>query len=252
MEALIKKIETYWDQRSSGYCQVNLDELNSFKRDAWMELISEYYPVVSGEKLRVLDVGTGPGFFALLMADCGHEVTAIDYTEAMLEKAAINANRYNHQILFKKMDAHSLDFEDNIFDLIITRNLTWNLERPDKVYQEFYRVLAKGGRLLNFDANWYLHLHDPEKREGYERDRLNTRKNNMEDHYTCTDTKAMEQIAMNLPLSREHRPEWDTKELIDIGFRKIVIELGIGDRVWNETEKVNYSSTPMFMIGAEK
>jgi hypothetical protein len=62
----------------------------------------------------------------------------------------------------------------------------------------------------------------------------------------------MEDIARNLPLSKERRPEWDTRELLGAGFKKIMIEMKIGDRVWDEVEKVNYRSTPMFMIGAEK
>jgi hypothetical protein len=62
----------------------------------------------------------------------------------------------------------------------------------------------------------------------------------------------MEDIARNLPLSRKHRPEWDVQELLQIGFKKIIIEMEIGKRVWDEAEMVNYGSTPMFMIGAEK
>ena len=50
------------------------------------------------------------------------------------------------------MDAQKLDFEDNTFDVVISRNLTWNLEHPDVAYREWVRVLKVGGRLLNFDA----------------------------------------------------------------------------------------------------
>ncbi|HBW35219.1 class I SAM-dependent methyltransferase [Desulfosporosinus sp. BICA1-9] len=252
MEELLEKVEQYWDKRSDGYCQINLEELDSYKRDAWTDLINEYAPKVSGRKLKVLDIGTGPGFFAILMASCGYEVSAVDYTEAMLKKAKNNASNYKNSITFRRMDAHKLDFEDNTFDLIVTRNLTWNLEKPDQAYREWYRVLARGGKLLNFDANWYLYLHDAQKRKEYEQDRLNSKVRGMKDHYTSTNTKVMEEIARNLPLSKEHRPEWDTKELLTIGFKKIMLEVEIGNRVWDEEEKVNYGSTPMFMIGAEK
>lgn len=121
---------------------------------------------------------------ALIMAGAGHEVTAIDCTRAMLEKAEKNAEKYNRTICF---------------DLVLTRNLIWNLEQPEMAYQEFFRILSPGGRVLNFDANWYLHLHDPVKRQAYEKDRLNAKKHNCLDHYTCTDTKTMECIAGDLP-----------------------------------------------------
>lgn len=252
MGDILERIENYWHKRSDGYSQVNFEELNSLKKNAWIDLIHEYAPKALGRKIKVLDIGTGPGFFAIIMATCGYEVTAIDYTEEMLEKAKNNSGEYINSINFRKMDAHHLDFEDNTFDLIITRNLTWNLERPEVAYQDWYRVLTNGGRLLNFDSNWYLHVHDSRKRKEYEQDRLNAQKRNFEDHYTYTDIEEMEDIARKLPLSRIHRPEWDTGELLAIGFKKIMIEMDIGNRVWDEVEKVNYGSTPMFMIGAEK
>jgi SAM-dependent methyltransferase len=252
MENLLEKIENYWDRRSDEYFQEKLEELNSFKRKAWTDLINEYVPKVPERNLKVLDIGTGPGFFAIIMAVCGYEVVAIDYTDAMLQKAKKNASIYKNSINFKRMDAHHLEFEEDTFDLIVTRNLTWNLERPDEAYREWYRVLRYKGRLLNFDANWYLHVHDAQEREKYEQDRLNSRERGFKDHYTIPNTKVMEDLARNLPLSRKHRPEWDVQELLKIGFTKIIIEMEIGKRVWDEAEMVNYSSTPMFLIGAEK
>ena len=62
----------------------------------------------------------------------------------------------------------------------------------------------------------------------------------------------METIAADLPLSRTHRPEWDTGTLARVGFKKIITKLDIKDRVWDRVEKINYASTPMFMICAEK
>mgnify|MGYP000370505004 CR=1 FL=1 len=43
-------------------------------------------------------------------------------------------------------------------------------------YKEWLRVLKKGGKLLNFDANWYGYLYDDKKREAYENDRKNVEK----------------------------------------------------------------------------
>lgn len=252
MEVVLEKVEKYWSKRSDGYCEINLQELNSFKREAWIDLINEYAPKVSGRKLKVLDIGAGPGFFSIIMASCGYKVTAIDYTDAMLEKAKNNAGMYADSIDFKRMDAHNLEFEDNTFDLIITRNLTWDLEKPDEAYRDWYRVLNKGGRLLNFDANWYLYLYDDEKRKGYEQDRLNTSKKGYEDQYICPNSNIMEDIARKLPLSKIYRPEWDMKELINIGFKKVMVDVEIGNRVWDEVEKTNYGSMPMFMVAGEK
>ncbi|OOM74759.1 putative methyltransferase YcgJ [Clostridium puniceum] len=252
MTELLDKVENYWDKRSEGYCQVNLEELNSFKKAEWIDMINEYAPKITGRKMKVLDIGTGPGFLAIIMASCGYDVTAVDYTEAMLQKAKNNAKSLNLGIQFQRMDAHKLNFADDTFDLIITRNLTWNLEKPQEAYKDWYRVLTSGGILLNFDANWYHHLFYPEKRKGYEQDRANAKAKKIKDHYITTNTVAMEEIARSLPLSKIYRPKWDIGVLSEIGFKRIFTQNDIGSRVWNEEEKVNYGSTPMFMIGAEK
>ncbi|MDO4289096.1 MAG: class I SAM-dependent methyltransferase [Eubacterium sp.] len=252
MENILEQVADYWTGRADGYSEVNQEELASYKMDVWKELINSYKPDVIGRKLRVLDIGCGPGFFAITMASCGYEVTAVDYTDAMLHRAKQNAGSYRRAIDFRRMDAHHLDFADDSFDLIVTRNLTWNLERPEEAYREWHRVLAPGGRMLNFDANWYLHLYDAEKRREYEEDRFNSQSMGFNDHYVCTDIEAMEAIARELPLSRTHRPQWDAATLLNMGFKKVMVEQNMGARVWNAEEQVNYASTPMFMIFAEK
>lgn len=74
----------------------------------------------------------------------------------------------------------------------------------------------------------------------------------MDDHYTCTDIDSMEEIARQLPLSKIQRPVWDKMVLDKIGFKNIKIDQNIWTKTWNEEEKLNYGSTPMFMIIGEK
>lgn len=252
MNDFLLENDKYWSDRADGYCKVNIEELNSNKKEEWIKIIKTNIPKVENRKIKVLDIGTGPGFFAVLMSSIGMDVTAIDYTEEMLNKAKINAGKYKDSINFLQMDAHKLKFEDNKFDLIVTRNLTWNLNNPTEAYKEWHRVLAKGGRMINFDANWYNHLFNEEKRKEYEIDRYNVANSNFEDHYTCTDIDAMEEIAIKLPLSKVNRPAWDIEQLNRIGVSKVTVEENIGEMVWSEEEKLNYGSTPMFMIVSEK
>lgn len=146
---LINDIENYWTNRTDEYNKVNISELNGYKKRLWLNTIKINSPIAT-DKIKVLDIGTGPGFFAILSSSLGYDVTSIDYTESMLKKAKINADTYlnNHKIKFIKMDAQNLDFKDETFDLIVSRNLTWNLENPSKAYSEWFRVLKKGGRLI--------------------------------------------------------------------------------------------------------
>lgn len=247
---ILKSITDYWDNRAQGYSESNVAELNSNKSALWLETILSLAPQKSC--LNILDIGTGPGFFAIILAKAGHNVTAIDATTAMLEQAKHNAQQENITIEFMSGDAHQLPFADNQFDLVINRNVTWNLKDPLTAYQDWYRVLAPQGRLIVFDANWYLHLFNDDYRQGYLNDRSNTQKMQVSDHYVNTDTKAMEDIARQLPLSQVIRPQWDAKVLLDIGFNQCYIDTTIGEQLWSEEEKVNYGSTPMFVIMARK
>ena len=269
MDNLLEEIESYWSTRTEGYSEVNEKELKGMQKKAWLEVLEDgFCGKVSMEKecneenpdkkesLKILDIGTGPGFFSMILAEAGYHVTAVDYTPGMLEKAAENAAKFignkKENIEFIRMDAQALEFEDESFDVIVSRNLTWNLPHPEMAYKEWLRVLKTGGKLLNFDANWYGYLYDDEKREAYENDRKNVEKVSLDDHYLCTDIDRMEKIALQVPLSETKRPGWDVKVLEELGVAQIQVNEDIWQQVWSEEEKLNYGSTPMFMIEVKK
>ena len=240
---LLRDIEKYWTNRAEGYSQVNQEELAGENRYHWIRDLEAQIPSGRNEELEILDFGTGPGFFSILLAEKGYHVTAVDYTEAMLEEARKNAGALAGNIQFYRMDAQSLGFLDESFDVIVTRNLTWNLENPIQAYREWKRVLKPGGVLLNYDANWYHHLFDEEKRRAYEEDRQKVSAASLEDHYTCTDIDAR-----RVPLSRAMRPQWDQYVLNELGFSEVAVSMDVWEHVWSEVEKINYGSTPMFRI----
>ena len=187
----------------------------------------------------------------MILAEMGYQVTAVDYTESMLEEAGKNAGIWRDRICFLRMNAEQLEFPENRFDVIVTRNLTWNLPHPEKAYGEWCRVLKPGGLLLNFDANWYRYLYDREAREGYLKDRENILAEGVANETDGTDIPAMEAIAVQAPLSLALRPEWDRKVLERLGM-EMEADPEIWRRVWTREERINNSSTPMFLIRAVK
>ncbi len=62
----------------------------------------------------------------------------------------------------------------------------------------------------------------------------------------------MEEISRRLPMTQRRRPQWDMVALLDLGFRQVSADVSISERVWNEEEKLNYASTPGFLIRAVK
>lgn len=256
MNTLKEEIHAYWTQRAEGYSEYNQQEMADARRSMWknklLSLLEENFPGKNPEELKVLDVGTGPGFFALLLAEAGYQVTAADVTEEMLKEAKKNTGVFAEKITWKLSDAQKLELGDCEFDAVFSRNVTWNLENPGQAYEEWVRVLKPGGLLCNFDAAWYGHLYDEEKRSGYEKDRQRVEEKNLEDYYTGTDIERMEAIARQVPLSRQKRPQWDVEALKNAGLTEVSCDTEVWKQVWTEEEIANNGSTPIFLLSGKK
>ena len=246
---------TYWTRRAPSYSDVNQEELGGSQHSVWSRVIDQriqsHFGNRSRDQIRLLDVGTGPGFFAIILAELGYQVTAVDYTEAMLNQARKNAGPLASIIDFRRMDAEQLTFPDGAFDVIVSRNLTWNLPSPAKAYSQWTRVLKENGLLLNFDANWYRYLFNAQANALHLEDRKNVRENNAADDTAGTDVDAMEAIARQAPLSARRRPAWDIHVLHGLGM-SVFADPEIWKQVWTQNERINNASTPMFLVHAVK
>lgn len=211
MSQTLEQIRQYWNSRAEGYTLSNREELEDEHRIfLWEQQIRR---ALNGRICRhVLDVGCGPGFFSVLLARLGYEVTAVDYTENMLAEARKNAVHYGVDIDFRRMDAQKLDFEDGIFDLVISRNVLWNLEQPEQAYREWIRVLKPNGTVMSFDGNFYYYVTDAEYGD---RTRWEHK------HMQGINANSIDRIGEHLPMARRLRPEWDVQELQKLGAKEV-------------------------------
>ena len=253
LETILEENREYWTGRAPGYSEVNRLELSTAQRQRWKDClhteISEQFPGRNPGDIRVLEIGTGPGFFAILLCELGYDVTAVDLTPAMLAEATKNAGALAGGIRFMEMNAEALSFEGGCFDAVVSRNLTWNLPHPEQAYREWVRVLKPGGLLLNFDANWYAYLFDDAAQAAYERDRANSAEQGIRDQNVGDCFDVMEDIARRVPLSSIRRPAWDLEVLSGFGLY-CEADDQIWQRVWSEEEKLSFASTPMFLVRA--
>lgn len=218
MKSHLGDIEDYWTMRAEGYSASIMDTIESGRSRHWLDIINSHLDCDG--PLKVLDIGTGPGFFPIILGREGHRVTAVDYAQAMLDEAEANCKAAGVEAEFIRMDAQNLDFEDGSFDLVISRNLIWNLEDPERAYREWMRVLRDGGRLMVFDGNHYLHLYDKDYAKAEE---ANSQRN-QHTHLGNVDINIMRDIAKDLPLSRQRRPQWDVDLLIEMGVQRLTLE----------------------------
>ena len=136
MNNIKEAITDRWENSANGYDTYIQGEINTFKEKGWRDLILSEF---EQDKLNILDIDTGPGFFSLILSKEGHKLTGIDCKK--------NCKNTNSE--FYVMDSHKLDFSDNSFDIIVCRNVTWTLYNPKKAYKEWTRVLKPGGKIGN-------------------------------------------------------------------------------------------------------
>lgn len=147
------EIKAYWSARAVTFDQSPGHEIFSEEeRKAWHELIARH--LGKGDGRKALDLASGTGVISHLMDDLGYQVTGIDWSEAMLERARAKAAKRGRPIRFHLGDAETTLEPDDSYDVIITRHLVWTLVDPDACFREWLRVLKPGGKLLVIDGDF--------------------------------------------------------------------------------------------------
>ncbi len=213
-----RKIADYWDRRSRGY---NLSTLLELKDSARYEaLIDSVLP--PGKPSRVLDLGTSCGLMALIAARLGHNVTAVDFSSAMIKHAKLNASKFRLDIEFLQADMEDLNLPRCEFDLIIMKSSIWLLQEPAVSISRFISFLKPGGHLLIVDGNYYLGQYDPEYArmtyEGKDNSGLHGMTN-----MDGVDFSEIRALSASLPVCRLRRPAWDVSLLLGLGLKDIRI-----------------------------
>ena len=231
MDKLNRRIEAYWDERSAQLSKTRRLELSGTDALAWETIFRKNLP---DGRLKILDVGTGAGFFAAILSKLGHEVTGVDMSAKMLVEAEKNLRKLKLSAVFKKMNAQILDFADETFDAIVTRNLTWTLPDVKAAYREWFRVLKVGGVLMNFDSDY-----GDKNFSACSRMKI-----------SATQLDECDAIKNSLTISSRRRPFWDAGFLEGLNF-SVTLDEDISAAVHKDS-RCNYDSVPLFAVFATK
>ncbi len=137
----VASLRDVYNDISSWYDYFFGPALYAGRREAMSRL-----PLSRGDQ--VLEVGVGTGTNALLYRkDC--RVTGIDFSAAMLERARGRIDAHGvRNVELHRMDAVSMDFEDDSFDVVYAPFVISAVSDPFAVLREMYRVCRPDGHVM--------------------------------------------------------------------------------------------------------
>ena len=149
-------VTDHWNVRADSYnFNISRDLFQNDVDRRWKDLLAE--SLGDNGPLNILDAGCGPAVLTRLMLDLGHTVTGVDVSEKMIDHARKVVGDRCERVSFQQGSADELPFEDECFDLVISRYVVWTLPDPVKALTEWRRLLKPGGRIGIIDGNWYYH-----------------------------------------------------------------------------------------------
>ena len=147
------------------------EEIRAAARDEWtlkvtptMNVPREWFGDLCQQ--RVLCLAGGGGQQAPLMAAAGAHVTVVDNSERQLERDRQIADEHQLPLSCVQADMRDLSpFGDQTFDLIFNPTSVCYVEAVTVIWQECYRCLKPGGRLISGLINPLHYLFDPIARD---------------------------------------------------------------------------------------
>ncbi|MBF0409070.1 MAG: class I SAM-dependent methyltransferase [Candidatus Riflebacteria bacterium] len=128
--------------------------------DIWSEIYdSEDNPLIASEKdkmpaligdvkgKRILDVGCGTGRHSILLASMGAQVTGIDFSEKMLQKAREKIN--SERVEFRHTDfSRGIPFPDETFDMVVSCLVFDHIHDVGTLMKNMARVCTPSGKIV--------------------------------------------------------------------------------------------------------
>jgi len=105
----------------------------------------------------VLDLGTGSGWMAIVLAQADYQVTTVDIDREALQRAKERArdegNEIFNRIRFEIADARDLPFRNRHFDAVFSFDTMHHMPDCEAVIAESWRVCKPGGVIMVADLN---------------------------------------------------------------------------------------------------
>ncbi|MBK6726669.1 MAG: class I SAM-dependent methyltransferase [Xanthomonadales bacterium] len=134
-------VQEIWDQRIAPQIWTS-----------YHNQLDMYLAIAGSKPLSILDVGCAQGTLALLLAERGHSVTAVDLRPQFLSYAQ---SRQTHgDIAFRTIDVLT-DPIPGRYDLVFANQIIEHLVYPTRLCRRLFDVLVPGGRIVITTPSWH-------------------------------------------------------------------------------------------------
>jgi SAM-dependent methyltransferase len=140
------------------------ETIEAWDDDYYHPIAEKYYDRAITSMLRhlhiapnavVLDAGCGPGTHSIRVAQAGHRVYCVDFSDAMLTaaRARVGTAGLSERVTFQREDLTRLSFEDESFDFVFSWGVIIHIREIEKALDELCRIVRPGGRLALYVTN---------------------------------------------------------------------------------------------------
>jgi len=105
---------------------------------------------------KLLDIASGDGVNALLLAPRAEQITCVDISEKVVAAGRKRLEGYDN-VRFEVGDMHDLPLPDRAFDTVLLMHALTYTRKPQVVLNEAARVLKPGGQLLAVTLGQHRH-----------------------------------------------------------------------------------------------
>ena len=152
MSALTQEISKYWNHHIHDLAIAKhpvgtkefFTELDEYRFDK-LRYLPQVVDFGAYRGKKILEIGCGVGIDLVRFAKAGAQVTGIDLSQTAIDLAGKNLSQNSLNGTLKVMDGENLEYPDESFDVVYAHGVLQYTGDPEKMVQEAFRVLKKGG-----------------------------------------------------------------------------------------------------------
>lgn len=141
-----------WDNEAAHFDdEVDHGLTTASARRAFWSVLARLLPAPPAT---VADLGCGTGTISVLLAEHGYDVTGIDLSPQMIDRARKKVDTASVGVTFALGDVSAPELAPDTYDVVCARHVVWALPDPRLALERWFDLLAPGGVLVLVEGCW--------------------------------------------------------------------------------------------------